>query len=429
MTTDRLSSSELTSSELTEITDNPYKKDFPLLAQNPEVAYLDSAATSQRPSSVIEAQKHFYEAINANALRGLYRLSVDATAAIEDARKALARFIGAVDADGTPRDREIIFTRNTSESLNLVASSLGRLVLKPGDDVVISIMEHHSNIIPWQQICAQTGARLVYLRMNDAFEITQEELESKITERAKIVSVTQVSNVLGVSNDISAIARRAHAMGAYMVVDAAQSAPHLPIDVRTLDCDLLAFSAHKMCGPMGIGILWGKADILNRMPPFLTGGEMIDSVTETGAVWAPIPEKFEAGTQDGAGICATGEAIAYLEGLGMTNIEKREALLARHLTERLNELDFIDIIGPQNGARHVGAVSFNVRGVHPHDVSSILDMDNVCIRAGHHCAEPLLTELGQSSTCRASVAFYNDASDIDQLVSGLARVWSIFNGN
>ena len=303
------------------------------------------------------------------------------------------------------------------------------VVLKPGDDVVISIMEHHSNIIPWQQICAQTGARLVYLRMNDAFEITQEELESKITERAKIVSVTQVSNVLGVSNDISAIARRAHAMGAYMVVDAAQSAPHLPVDVRTLDCDLLAFSAHKMCGPMGIGILWGKADILNRMPPFLTGGEMIDSVTETGAVWAPIPEKFEAGTQDGAGICATGEAIAYLEGLGMANIERREALLARHLTERLNELDFIDIIGPQDGARHVGAVSFNVRGVHPHDVSSILDMDNVCIRAGHHCAEPLLTELGQSSTCRASVAFYNDASDIDQLVSGLARVWSIFNGN
>lgn len=429
MTGDRLSSSELTSSELTEITDNPYKKDFPLLAQNPEIAYLDSVATSQRPSAVIEAQKHFYETINANALRGLYRLSVDATAAIEDARKALARFIGAVDADGTPRDREIIFTRNTSESLNLVASSLGRLVLKPGDDVVISIMEHHSNIIPWQQICTQTGAHLVYLRMNDAFEIAQEELESKITERAKIVSVTQVSNVLGVSNDISAIARRAHAMSAYMVVDAAQSAPHLPVDVRTLDCDLLAFSAHKMCGPMGIGILWGKADILNRMPPFLTGGEMIDSVTETGAVWAPIPEKFEAGTQDGAGICATGEAIAYLERLGMANIERREALLARHLTERLNELDFIDIIGPQDGARHVGAVSFNVRGVHPHDVSSILDMDNVCIRAGHHCAEPLLTELGQSSTCRASVAFYNDASDIDQLVSGLARVWSIFNGN
>ena len=419
----------MTDAEVAQITDNPYKADFPILAANPEVAYLDSAATSQRPRAVIEAQSSFYETMNANALRGLYRWSVEATAAIEGARASIAKFIGAVDKNGKPESQQIIFTRNTSEALNLVASSLGRYALKPGDDVVISIMEHHSNIIPWQQICKATGANLVYLRMNSQYQITPEEIASKITERAKIVSVTQVSNVLGVSNDISAIARRAHAMGAYMVVDAAQSAPHLPVDVRTLDCDLLAFSAHKMCGPMGIGILWGKADILNRMPPFLTGGEMIDSVTETGAVWAPIPEKFEAGTQDGAGICATGEAIAYLERLGMANIERREALLARHLTERLNELDFIDIIGPQDGARHVGAVSFNVRGVHPHDVSSILDMDNVCIRAGHHCAEPLLTELGQSSTCRASVAFYNDASDIDQLVSGLARVWSIFNGN
>ncbi len=421
--------SRLSASELAEITESPYKKDFPLLAHNPKIAYLDSAATSQRPGAVIEAHKRFYETINANALRGLYRLSVEATAAIGDARKALARFIGAVDADGAPRDREIIFTRNTSESLNLVASSLGRLVLKPGDDVVISIMEHHSNLIPWQQICAQTGAHLIYLYMNDDFKITQEELESKITERAKIVSVTQVSNVLGVSNDISALAKRAHAMGAYMVVDAAQSAPHLPIDVRALDCDFLAFSAHKMCGPMGIGVLWGKSELLNQMPPFLTGGEMIDSVTKTGAVWAPIPEKFEAGTQDGAGIYATGEAVAYLEGLGMATVERREALLARYLTEQLNELDFIDIIGPRDGTRHIGAVSFNVRGVHPHDVSSILDMDNVCIRAGHHCAEPLLTELGQSSTCRASVAFYNDASDIDRLVLGLERVWSIFNGN
>ena len=419
----------MTDAEVAQITDNPYKADFPILAANPEVAYLDSAATSQRPRAVIEAQSGFYETMNANALRGLYRWSVEATAAIEGARASIAKFIGAVDKNGKPESQQIIFTRNTSEALNLVASSLGRYALKPGDDVVISIMEHHSNIIPWQQICKATGANLVYLRMNSQYQITPEEIASKITERAKIVSVTHVSNVLGARNDIKAIAKRAHTMGAYMVVDAAQSAPHIPIDVHNLDCDLLAFSAHKMCGPMGIGVLWGRAELLDAMPPFLTGGEMIDSVTETGAVWAPIPEKFEAGTQDGAGICATGEAIAYLEGLGMANIERREALLARYLTERLNELDFIDIIGPQDGARHVGAVSFNVRGVHPHDVSSILDMDNVCIRAGHHCAEPLLTELGQSSTCRASVAFYNDASDIDQLVSGLARVWSIFNGN
>ena len=419
----------MTDAEVAQITDNPYKADFPILAANPEVAYLDSAATSQRPRAVIEAQSGFYETMNANALRGLYRWSVEATAAIEGARASIAKFIGAVDKNGKPESQQIIFTRNTSEALNLVASSLGRYALKPGDDVVISIMEHHSNIIPWQQICKATGANLVYLRMNSQYQITPEEIASKITERAKIVSVTHVSNVLGTRNDIKAIAKRAHTMGAYMVVDAAQSAPHIPIDVHNLDCDLLAFSAHKMCGPMGIGVLWGRAELLDAMPPFLTGGEMIDSVTKTGAVWAPIPEKFEAGTQDGAGIYATGEAVAYLEGLGMATVERREALLARYLTEQLNELDFIDIIGPRDGTRHIGAVSFNVRGVHPHDVSSILDMDNVCIRAGHHCAEPLLTELGQSSTCRASVAFYNDASDIDRLVLGLERVWSIFNGN
>ena len=310
----------MTDAEVAQITDNPYKADFPLLAANPEVAYLDSAATSQRPRTVIEAQSSFYETMNANALRGLYRWSVEATAAIEGARASIAKFIGAVDKNGKPESQQIIFTRNTSEALNLVASSLGRYTLKPGDDVVISIMEHHSNIIPWQQICKATGANLVYLRMNSQYQITPEEIASKITERAKIVSVTHVSNVLGTRNDIKAIAKRAHTMGAYMVVDAAQSAPHIPIDVHDLDCDLLAFSAHKMCGPMGIGVLWGRAELLDAMPPFLTGGEMIDSVTETSAVWAPVPEKFEAGTQDAAGIYATGAAVEYLNGLDMAKI-------------------------------------------------------------------------------------------------------------
>ena len=406
----------MTDAEVAQITDNPYKADFPILAANPEVAYLDSAATSQRPRAVIEALSSFYETMNANALRGLYRWSVEATAAIEGARASIARFIGAVD----------IFTRNTSEALNLVASSLGRYALKPGDDVVISIMEHHSNIIPWQQICKATGANLVYLRMNSQYQITPEEIASKITERAKIVSVTHVSNVLGTRNDIKAIAKRAHTMGAYMVVDAAQSAPHIPVDVHDLDCDLLAFSAHKMCGPMGIGVLWGRAELLDAMPPFLTGGEMIDSVTETSAVWAPVPEKFEAGTQDAAGIYATGAAVEYLTGLDMAKIEKREELLARYLVQQLCTLDFVDIVGSKLGQNHVGAVAFNVRGVHPHDVSSILDMNNVCIRAGHHCAEPLLIELHESSTCRASVAFYNDKHDIDQLIEGLNQVWKIF---
>ena len=416
----------MTDAEVAQITDNPYKADFPLLAANPEVAYLDSAATSQRPRAVIEAQSRFYETMNANALRGLYRWSVEATAAIEGARASIAKFIGAVDKNGKPESQQIIFTRNTSEALNLVASSLGRYALKPGDDVVISIMEHHSNIIPWQQICKATGANLVYLRMNSQYQITPEEIASKITERAKIVSVTHVSNVLGTRNDIKAIAKRAHIVGAYMVVDAAQSAPHIPVDVHDLDCDLLAFSAHKMCGPMGIGVLWGRAELLNAMPPFLTGGEMIDSVTETSAVWAPVPEKFEAGTQDAAGIYATGAAVEYLNGLDMAKIEKREELLARYLVQQLCTLDFVDIIGSKLGQNHVGAVAFNVRGVHPHDVSSILDMNNVCIRAGHHCAEPLLIELHESSTCRASVAFYNDKHDIDQLIEGLNQVWKIF---
>ena len=392
----------MTDAEVAQITDNPYKADFPLLAANPEVAYLDSAATSQRPRAVIEAQSGFYETMNANALRGLYRWSVEATAAIEGARASIAKFIGAVDKNGKPESQQIIFTRNTSEALNLVASSLGRYALKPGDDVVISIMEHHSNIIPWQQICKATGANLVYLRMNSQYQITPEEIASKITERAKIVSVTHVSNVLGTRNDIKAIAKRAHTIGAYMVVDAAQSAPHIPIDVHDLDCDLLAFSAHKMCGPMGIGVLWGRAELLDAMPPFLTGGEMIDSVTETSAV------------------------IEYLNGLDMAKIEKREELLARYLVQQLCTLDFVDIVGSKLGQNHVGAVAFNVRGVHPHDVSSILDMNNVCIRAGHHCAEPLLIELHESSTCRASVAFYNDKHDIDQLVEGLNQVWKIF---
>ena len=419
----------LTDPQLAAIAESPYKADFPLLAQNPQIAFLDSAATAQRPAAVLDAQHTFYETMNANPLRGLYRLSVAATAAIEDARGRIARFIGAIDEKGEPQASQIVFTRNTSESLNLVANTLGRqVVLGEGDEVVISIMEHHSNLIPWQQLCRETGARLVYLRMDEDFRITQQEIDEKIGPKAKIVSVTHVSNVLGVENDVAAIARRAHEMGAYMIVDGAQSVPHIPVDVRELDCDLLAFSAHKFGGPMGIGVLWGKADVLDAMPPFLTGGEMIDSVTETDAVWAPVPQKFEAGTQDAAGSYATDAAIAYLESLGMEAVEGRERALATYLTDSLASLDFVDVIGPTDGSRHIGAVSFDVHGIHPHDVSSILDASDVCIRAGHHCAQPLLTELGYQSTCRASVAFYNDKADVDRLVEGLKMVWQVFNG-
>jgi cysteine desulfurase/selenocysteine lyase len=289
----------LTPEELASIAENPYKQDYPLLAQNPHLTFLDSAATAQRPEVVLAAERRFYETMNANPLRGLYRLSVEATAAIENARADIARFIGAVDASGTPRKDEIIFTRNTSESLNLIARSLGGSVLHPKDQVVISIMEHHSNLIPWQQICRETGAELVFLRMDKDFRITQEELETKIGPRVKIVSITQVSNVLGVENDIGALARRAHEVGATVVVDAAQSVPHIAVDVGALGCDLLAFSAHKLGGPMGIGVLWGRHALLDQMPPFLTGGEMIDAVTETSATWAPVPKNSRQGQRCG----------------------------------------------------------------------------------------------------------------------------------
>lgn len=420
----------LSESQLASIEQNPYRQDFPLLAKHPDITFLDSAATSQRPEAVLAAERGFYETMNANPLRGLYRLSVEATSAIESARRRIAGFIGATDDAGQPQGDEIVFTRNTSESLNLVAGSLGRSVLKPGDEVVISIMEHHSNLIPWQQVCAATGVKLVYLRLDDDFRITPKEIEGKIGPRAKIVSVTQVSNVLGVENDIRAIARRAHEMGAYMVVDGAQSVPHLRVDVRELGCDLLAFSAHKMGGPMGVGILWGRRAILDGMPPFLTGGEMIDSVSETEAVWAPVPQKFEAGTQDAAGVYAFDADLAYLEGLGMDRVEERERTLASYLTDSLSALGFVDVIGPSDGSRHVGAVAFNVRGVHPHDVASILDGSGICIRAGHHCAQPLLSylDVAMGSTCRASVALYNDKADIDRLVEGLETVWTVFHG-
>lgn len=420
----------LTQDELASIEQNPYKADFPLLVGNPNLAFLDSAATAQRPAAVLDAQRRFYETMNANPLRGLYRLSVEATEAIAQTRDKVAAFLGAVDEAGKPCGNQVVFTRNASESLNLVARTLGRSVLKPGDEVVISIMEHHSNLIPWQEICRETGANLVYLRMDENFRITPEEVAAKVGPRAKIVSVTQVSNVLGVENDITMIARRAHEMGAYMVVDGAQSVPHVRVDVRELGCDLLAFSAHKMGGPMGIGVLWGKPEMLDAMPPFLTGGEMIDSVTETDAVWAPVPQKFEAGTQDAAGAYAFGACLDYLGEKGFDALEARERLLARYLTDSLAALPYVDVIGPAEGERHVGSVAFNVRGIHPHDVASILDMNNVCIRAGHHCAQPLLAYLGveNGATCRASIAFYNDKSDVDALVDGLGKVWEVFHG-
>jgi len=406
-----------------DLTANPYERDFPLLASNPQLAFLDSAATAQRPACVLDAQRDFYERLNSNPLRGLYQLSVEATEAIEQVRVRIASFIGASDP------AEIVFTRNASESLNLMARSYGESFLHAGDEVCISIMEHHSNLIPWQQACARTGARLVYLRPDDQGIISPEEIASKIGPATRIVSVMQVSNVLGVENPVASIARRAHEVGALLVVDGAQSAPHLRIDVGALGCDAFAFSAHKLFGPMGIGVLWARREILEKMPPMLTGGEMIDWVTETDAGWAPIPQKFEAGTQDAAGIAGLGAAVDYIEGIGHEALAARESALVAELAQRLGELPYIRIIGPADPRRHIGVVSFNVCGVHPHDVASILDAQDVAIRAGHHCAQPLLTWMGIESCCRASVALYNDRADIDQLIAGLDTVQRMFNGS
>ena len=407
---------------VTDIQASPFKADFPLLANNPELVFLDSAATAQRPAAVLDAERSFYETMNANPLRGLYKLSVDATAAIEQARAKVAAFVGADDP------AEVIFTRNASESLNLIAKTLGPTVLHEGDEVCISIMEHHSNLIPWQQVCRASGAKLVFLRPDDQGVIGPEEIAAKIGPKTKIVSVTHVSNVLGVENPIRAIADAGHAQGAIVIADGAQSLPHVLVDVKELGVDAFAFSAHKLGGPMGIGGLWAHRELLESLPPFLTGGEMIDSVTEDGAVWAPIPEKFEAGTQDAAGIYATGVAIDYILEHGRTELEERERELAAYLCEKLQALPYVKIVGPDDPRAHIGAVSFMVDGIHPHDVSSLLDTKNIAIRAGHHCAQPLLTWMGIESCCRASVGFYNDKADVDRLVEGLDFVWGVFNG-
>ncbi len=403
---------------------NPYKKDFPLFGRHPEVAFLDSAATAQRPAAVLDAQREFYETMNANPLRGLYELSYEATNAINDARKHIACFIGA----GEENWHDIVLCRNTSEALNLISFSLSDMVLKPGDEVCITIMEHHSNCVPWQLACKRHGAKLVYMYLDEEGHLTEQEMRAKIGPKTKIVSAMQVSNVLGVKNDVKLLGQIAHEFGAYMVVDGAQSVPHMPVNVTDLDCDFFAFSGHKVFGPMGIGILWGKHELLDAMPPFLTGGEMIDSVSEQSAVWAPVPEKFEAGTQDAAGAYALGAALTYVEQVGWEAMQSREAALTKYCFDELSKLDFISIYGPKDPAEHHGVISFNVKNVHPHDVSGILDSVHVAIRAGHHCAQPLMSQLGCMSNCRASMAFYNDKADIDQLIDGLKLVWSMFDG-
>lgn len=392
-----------------------YKKDFPLLMQDP-VVYIDNAATTQRPQCVIDAVEQFYTKHNANPLRGIYELSAAATEDYESARDAVRDFIGASSS------REIIFTRNTTESINLVAYSYGLSNVHAGDEVLVSIMEHHSDLLPWQMVCRQTGAKLKFIECDRDGSIDLDKVCELITDRTKIVAVTQLSNVLGRVNPIREIAKLAHEKNAVILVDGAQSTPHIPVDVKELDADFFAFSGHKLYGPMGIGVLYGKEHLLDEMPPFLSGGEMIESVTRESAVYAELPHRFEAGTVNASGAVGLKAAIEYVNGIGFDTIQKLESEITAYTFERMKNIEGINMIGSQNAADHGGIITFTVDDVHPHDVSEILSSDGIAVRAGHHCAQPLLKHLGCRSTVRASFSFYNTKEDADKFLSSLAAV-------
>ena len=395
------------------------RDDFPIL-QNRKMAYLDSGATTQKPKQVIEAIEKFYENNNANPHRGAYSLSIEATEEYENTRKKIAKFINA------RYEEEIIFSKNASESLNLVAYSYGLDTLKKDDDVVISIMEHHSNLVPWQYVTGKTQSNLKYMYVNENYELSKEEIESKITDKTKIVAITHVSNVLGTINPVKEIIKYAHKKGAIVIVDASQSIPHMKIDVQDLDADFLAFSGHKMLAPLGIGVLYGKREILNKMNPFLMGGDMIEYVYEQKTTFAPLPNKFEAGTQNVEGVIGLGAAIDYISNLGYDKIQEIEDELLDYAREELSKLDFLKIYMTPNRKNHSAVISFNIKGIHPHDVASILDTENVCVRSGNHCAQPLLRYLGEDSTCRMSLYFYNTKQDIDMLVEALKKAYKMF---
>ena len=395
------------------------KEDFPIL-KNRDMAYLDSGATTQKPQKVLDAVESFYEHENANPHRGAYSLSIEATEAYESTRGKIAKFINARYPE------EIIFSKNATESLNLLAYSYGLDNLKKEDEVVISIMEHHSNLVPWQYVTNKTGSTLKYMYINDNFEISKEEIESKITDKTKIVGITHISNVLGTINPVKEIIKYAHKKGAIVIVDASQSIPHMKIDVQDLDADFLVFSGHKMLAPLGIGVLYGKKELLQKMKPFLMGGDMIEYVYEQKTTFAPLPNKFEAGTQNVEGVIGLGAAIDYINEIGYDKIAEVEKELTEYAREKLSKLDYLDLYLTPNKENHSSVFSFNIKGVHPHDVASILDTENVYVRSGNHCAQPLLRSLGIDSTCRASLYFYNTKEDIDKLVYGLDKAYDMF---
>lgn len=392
-----------------------YREDFPIFSQN-NVAYLDNAATAQRPVQVLEAVNDFYETKNANPLRGLYKLGVNATEAYESARETVRKFLNALSA------ANIVFTRNATESINLVAYSYGLNFIKPGTEIVVSIAEHHSNMLPWQMVARQTGATLKYLECDEQGVYSDFALEAAITDKTALVAMAQISNVFGRENPIKKIAALAHKHGAVMLVDAAQSAPHIKIDVADLNVDFLAFSGHKLMAPMGIGVLYGKTELLEKMPPFLSGGEMIEYVTTEGATYAELPHKFEAGTVNAGGACGLAAAIDYIEAVGFDNISQWENHLSEIAISGLKKIGDVNIIGSENSSQHCGIITFTVNGVHPHDISAILDADGIAIRAGHHCAQPLMKYLGTPSTARASFFFYNTEEEVRRFVKSVSEL-------
>ena len=392
-----------------------YKKDFPLLKDS-QVAYLDNAATAQRPLAVLEAEKDFYEKYNANPLRGLYELGMEATDRYEEARDTVRDFLHA------KKSCEIIFTRNTTESINLVAYSYGLNNLKAGDELLVGIDSHHSNLLPWQMVARQTGASLKFLECEMDGHFTEKAIENAITEKTKLAAITHVSNVIGRVNPVEKIIEKVHAVGGVVLVDAAQSAPHIPIDVQAMDVDFLAFSGHKLMAPMGIGVLYGKEGLLDAMPPFLTGGEMIESVTREGAVFAELPHKFEAGTVNGGGAWGLKAAIDYLNSIGFAAIGKKENALTALAMEELKKIPHVHVIGSEKPEEHNGILNFTIDGVHPHDIASILDGAHVDVRAGHHCAQPLLAHLGIMVTTRASISFYNTEEDVLRLTEQVKKI-------
>ena len=400
------------------------REDFPILSrrvhQDKPLVYLDNASTSQKPRRVIDALSHYYEHYNSNVHRGIHTLSEQASDEFEDARERIASFIGAGDPN------EVIFVRNATEALNLVAQAWGRANVGSGDEIVLSEMEHHSNLVPWQLVAREKGADLKYFRVDDNGEIDPGQIDELIGERTKVVSLTHMSNVLGTINPVELVAKRAHDVGAVLVVDGAQSVPHLPVDVAELGCDFLAFSGHKMLGPMGAGVLWGRTELLEAMGPFLGGGSMIREVFLDHSTWNELPWKFEAGTPDVADVIGLAAAVDYLDSVGMDAIRQHEMEMASYAISALTDLDGVTVYGPRDPSHRGGVVAFNYLDIHPHDIGTIVDREGVAIRAGHHCCQPLMRRLGVAATCRASYYLYNTESETDVLVAALKQARELF---